>query len=52
MIEDEKISGDRSGGSRDFFQLAAPDKGRGIRTVAMLQKFAGYIGSRAGGQSS
>ena len=47
VIEQKQIGGDRSGGARDLFQLAASDQGGRIGTVAVLQKFADDLGARA-----
>ena len=45
VIEQQQIGGDRSGGARDLFQLAASDQGGRIGTVAMLQKLSDDLGA-------
>ena len=52
VIEQQQIGGDRSGGARDLFQLAASDQGGGIGAVAVLQKFPDDLGAGTDGQGA
>ena len=48
VIEQKKIGRDRGGGARNLFQFALADQRGRIGLVAVLQKFAGDLRSRAG----
>ena len=52
VIEKQQIGRDRSDGAGNFLQLSASDQRGRIRTIAVLQEFAGNFRARADRQES